>query len=60
MSDRKGVYARARKGEISRVAGVDEEFEPFERPNLTVDVTQQNVPEIVHGVVLLLETESLL
>ena len=59
-NDRKGVYARARKGEIIGVAGVDEEFEPFERPQLTVDVTKQNIPEIVHSMVLLLETESLL
>ena len=59
-NDRKGVYARARRGEISGVPGVDETFEPFERPQLTVDITRQNVPEIVHSVVLLLETESLL
>ena len=57
-NDRKGVYARARRGEISGVAGVDETFETFERPQLTVDVTKQNVPEIVHSVVLLLAAES--
>ncbi|OJT10438.1 Sulfate adenylyltransferase [Trametes pubescens] len=59
-NDRKGVYARARKGEIRGVPGVDETFEDFERPQLTVDVSKQNIPEIVHSIVLLLETESLL
>ncbi|KAI0823631.1 ATP-sulfurylase [Trametes gibbosa] len=59
-NDRKGVYSRARRGEIRGVPGVDETFEPFERPQLTVDVSTQNIPEIVHSIVLLLETESLL
>ncbi|CDO77318.1 hypothetical protein BN946_scf184775.g8 [Trametes cinnabarina] len=59
-NDRKAVYARARKGEIRGVPGVDVVFEPVERPQLTVDVTKQNIPEIVHSIVLLLETESLL
>ncbi|KAH9931057.1 ATP-sulfurylase [Epithele typhae] len=58
--DRKGVYKRARAGEFHGFAGVDETFEPIERPQLVVDITKQNVPEIVHSVVLLLETESLL
>ncbi len=48
-NDRKGVYARARAGEISGVAGIDVEFEPFERAQLTVDVMKQNIPEIVHS-----------
>ncbi|OBZ68251.1 Sulfate adenylyltransferase [Grifola frondosa] len=59
-TDRKNVYVRARKGEINGVAGVDEVFETPERPELTVDVTSQSVPEIVHSIVLLLETNSLL
>ena len=48
-NDRKGVYARARAGEIRGVPGVDATFEPVERPQLTVDVTRQNIPEIVHS-----------
>ena len=53
-NDRKGVYARARAGGISGVAGVDVEFEPFERAQLTVDVTKQNIPEIVHSALFFL------
>ena len=51
-NDRKGIYARARAGEISGIPGVDEAFEPFERPQLTVDVTKQNIPEIVHSTLI--------
>jgi len=58
--DRKGLYARARKGELTGVAGVDEVYETPERPDLTVDITTHSVPEIVHSIVLLLETNSLL
>ena len=48
-TDRKGVYARARKGEIKGLAGIDVEFEPVGKAELVVDVTTQNVPEIVHS-----------
>jgi len=59
-TDRKGMYAKARRGEIKGFTGVDDEYEVPERPDLTVDVTKQSVPEIVHGIVLLLETNGLL
>ncbi|PCH43783.1 ATP-sulfurylase [Wolfiporia cocos MD-104 SS10] len=59
-TDRRGIYARARKGELTGVAGVDEVYEAPERADLTVDVTKQSIPEIVHSIVLLLETNSLL
>ncbi|TCD69229.1 Sulfate adenylyltransferase [Steccherinum ochraceum] len=59
-TDRKGVYAKARAGELKGVAGVDEVYEAPERAELTVDVTHQSIPEIVHSIVLLLETNSLL
>lgn len=48
-ADRKGVYARARSGELKGVAGVDEVYEAPERADLTVDVTSQSIPEIVHS-----------
>ncbi|KAH8107882.1 ATP-sulfurylase [Cristinia sonorae] len=59
-NDRKGVYASARKGELTGVAGVDDVYETPDRADLTVDVTSQSVPEIVHSIILLLETNSLL
>ena len=48
-TDRKGVFLKARAGELEGVAGVDVEYEPSERADLTVDVTKQNIPEIVHS-----------
>jgi sulfate adenylyltransferase len=59
-TDRRGVYARARSGEIKNFTGVSDSYEAPERPDLVVDVTKQSVPEIVHSIVLLLETNSLL
>ena len=47
--DRRNVYSRARKGELRNVPGVDEEYETPERPDLTVDLSKQSVPEIVHS-----------
>ncbi|KDQ57840.1 hypothetical protein JAAARDRAFT_35534 [Jaapia argillacea MUCL 33604] len=59
-TDRKGMYAKARAGEITAFPGVDDVYEVPSRANLTVDVTKQTVPEIVHSIVLLLETSALL
>ena len=49
LYDRKGVYARARTGKLTGVAGVDEVYEVPERANLVVDASRQSVPEIVHS-----------
>jgi sulfate adenylyltransferase len=59
-TDRKGAYAKARAGELKGFVGVDDEYETPAHADLTVDLTQQSVPEIVHSIVLLLETASLL
>ncbi|KAK0195392.1 sulfate adenylyltransferase [Armillaria mellea] len=59
-TDRRGVYARARRGEILGFPGVDQEYETPLGADLTVDVVSQSVPEIVHSIVLLLETNSLI
>ncbi|GJE92204.1 ATP-sulfurylase [Phanerochaete sordida] len=58
-SDRKGVYSRARSGELKGVAGIDVTYEAPDRADLTVDVTSQSIPEIVHSIILVLETTSL-
>jgi len=59
-TDRKGVYAKARRGEIKGFTGIDDVYEPPKKADLTVDVTQQTIPEIVHSIVLLLETNGLI
>ncbi|KAK0221039.1 hypothetical protein EDD85DRAFT_863001 [Armillaria nabsnona] len=58
-TDRKGIYAKARCGEITGFPGVDLEYERPSCADLTVDPVSQSIPEIVHSIVLLLETNSL-
>jgi sulfate adenylyltransferase len=59
-TDRQGAYAQARAGDIKGFVGVDDEYETPSHADLTVDLTQHSIPEIVHSIVLLLETASLL
>ncbi|KAA1476042.1 sulfate adenylyltransferase [Dentipellis sp. KUC8613] len=59
-TDRHGVYAKARRGEIKGFPGVDQEFETPVDPDLSVDVTQQSLPEIVHSIMLVLESNGLI
>lgn len=48
-TDRKGQYARARRGEIVGFTGVDDPYESPSEADITVDITKQSVPEIVHS-----------
>ncbi|KDQ21600.1 hypothetical protein BOTBODRAFT_123392 [Botryobasidium botryosum FD-172 SS1] len=59
-TDRKGVYAKARRGEIKGFTGIDDVYEAPSNADITVDITHQTVPEIVHSIMLLLETNGLL
>ncbi|KAF2839001.1 sulfate adenylyltransferase [Patellaria atrata CBS 101060] len=59
-TDKRGVYARARRGEIKGFTGVDDPYEVPEKVDLRVDVEKTPVRTIVHQIVLLLEAEGLL
>ncbi|XP_006460822.1 hypothetical protein AGABI2DRAFT_192415 [Agaricus bisporus var. bisporus H97] len=59
-TDRKGLFAKARRGEIVGFSGVDDLYEVPSKADITVDVSRQGVPEIVHSILLLLEAQSLL
>ncbi|KAG0133102.1 hypothetical protein HOY82DRAFT_556725 [Tuber indicum] len=59
-TDKRGVYARARSGEIKGFTGVDDPYEDPIKPDLVVDASKQTVRNIVHQIVLLLESEGLL
>ena len=48
-TDRHGLYAKARRGEIKGFAGIDQEYETPEHVDLTVDTTKQSISEIVHS-----------
>jgi sulfate adenylyltransferase len=43
--DTKGMYARARRGEISGVTGIDDPYEPPICPELTLDTVNSNAME---------------
>ncbi|KAH7157875.1 hypothetical protein B0J13DRAFT_581858 [Dactylonectria estremocensis] len=60
LTDRRGIYAAARKGEIKGFTGVDDPYETPVKPDLTVDLEKQDVRSIVHEIVLLLESQGLL
>jgi len=59
-TDKRGVYARARRGEVKGFTGVDDPYEVPSNPDLTVDVSKQSIRNIVHEIVLLLESQGLL
>ncbi|KAI9796698.1 MAG: Sulfate adenylyltransferase [Piccolia ochrophora] len=59
-TDTRGVYKKARAGEIKGFTGVDDPYETPTDADLVVDVQQTPVRLIVHQIVLLLETAGLL
>lgn len=59
-TDRRGVYDAARRGEIKNFTGVDDPYEAPSKPDLVVNLEQQNVRSAVHQIVLLLESSGLL
>lgn len=48
--DVKGLYARARRGEIAHFTGIDDPYEPPRAPELTLDTAKLSVQESVHAV----------
>nr|WP_260155743.1 adenylyl-sulfate kinase [Mycolicibacterium iranicum] len=52
--DPKGLYARARAGELKGLTGVDAPYEPPENPDLILDTTGADIEELVAQVIALL------
>lgn len=48
--DVKGLYARARRGEIPRFTGLDDPYEAPTAPELTLDTTHLTVPQVGHRI----------
>ena len=48
--DVKGLYARARRGEIRNFTGIDDPYEPPEHPELTLDTRALSVDQCVDRV----------
>jgi bifunctional enzyme CysN/CysC len=49
--DPKGLYKKARRGEIKHFTGIDSEYEPPENAELVIDTTQAS-PEEAAGRIL--------
>jgi adenylylsulfate kinase len=49
--DVKGLYARARRGELRNFTGIDDPYEPPEQPELTLDTQALSVEQCVAKVV---------
>jgi adenylylsulfate kinase len=45
--DPKGLYARARRGELAQFTGIDDPYEPPERPEVTIDTSRKSCEEAV-------------
>ncbi|EAA35113.1 sulfate adenylyltransferase [Neurospora crassa OR74A] len=59
-TDKRGIYAKARAGEIENFTGVNDPYETPAKPDLVVDCEKQSVRSIVHQIILLLESQGLL
>ncbi len=58
--DPKGLYAKARKGEIKQFTGVDDPYEKPENPNLVIDTVNKTVEENVKLIITHLKEKDLI
>jgi adenylylsulfate kinase len=58
--DVKGLYAKARSGEIKEFTGVSDPYEPPENPELTLDTEHQSPEESAQMILAFLEERNLI
>jgi len=58
--DRKGLYAKARKGLIKGFTGIDDPYESPSKPEITIDTSKYSVRQAVAQILLYLEQEGYL
>jgi bifunctional enzyme CysN/CysC len=58
--DPKGLYKKARRGELKHFTGIDSPYEPPERPEIRIDTTNVSVVEATESVIEMLERGGLL
>ena len=56
--DVKGLYQRARRGEISNFTGIDDVYEPSAAPELRIDTSQMSVQEAADRVMAALDIDD--
>lgn len=59
-TDRKGIYKKARAGEIPNFTGVSDKYEEPSDADATFDLSTTTVAEAAHGCILLLEAAGLI
>jgi bifunctional enzyme CysN/CysC len=55
--DVKGLYAKARAGQLTNFTGIDSPYEPPENPEITVDTTSLSATEAAETIVAWLNKE---
>lgn len=58
--DPKGLYKKARAGEIKGFTGIDDPYEAPEKPELTLDADNKSIDELAQEVVAYLDTNGYL
>ena len=58
--DVKGLYARARRGQITGFTGVDDPYEPPLEPEITLDTVNNNAEENARKIIAYLEERGFL
>lgn len=58
--DPKGLYKKARSGELSGMTGIDDPYEPPERPELTLDGANRSPDELADQVITWLRSAGLI
>jgi len=58
--DVKGLYKKARKGEIKDFTGISSPYEVPENPEIRIDTSSQNLDECVEQVITLLRSRNIL
>ncbi|MCB1148741.1 MAG: bifunctional sulfate adenylyltransferase/adenylylsulfate kinase [Chlamydiia bacterium] len=58
--DVKGLYAKARRGDIKQFTGIDDPYEPPKKPDLALNTAECSVEEAVERIALLLEEKGYL
>jgi bifunctional enzyme CysN/CysC len=57
--DPKGLYARARRGELPNFTGIDSDYEAPETPDICLDTLTQTAEECVDHILLILDSKSI-
>jgi len=56
--DKKGLYAKARSGQLQHFTGIDDPYEIPEKPELSIDTSVSSVKQALHTILSYLRTEG--